>query len=622
MTLFTMCARLLALVGAAALSTAPSLSLASEPAGPLTAEPTVPRPPTKPCVVSVFTDVEMVTNFDTAPLEVPAGCAPPWSKIVLEGDLTSVTRTNSVANLTISLITSGTSAQWTLFMGAPQIHSGVPTWRVERDLTDYSALFRSTGPLHLQLDGQWDNQSPGVPSDSVHGSVRLLFYPQSTDAPAPRVPDGVFAQDVRQILPRNIVKAYVEVLAQGLDDEAIDPWFRASNDRFWYTCVPTASIAAYPALRNQFAPGDDWGASLTSPPEGCNGGSFREAEAWLDDSTFLGIAPVFPWLPSNAHRRFRNALDAPVPSAQALNFIPYRLDITPFAYKLNDGAPHRLSVRIVGDTDRMLAWSEGKLLVYLDPKRTVVPGAIVFNTLAHARPRVSPAFRVGGDVLDGTVGTTDSRKTDVVGYLETSSGRVYSAVHTESAFNDQQSIHVDGLVFPSYRRYSALLALESRVLQSSVRMRGDTVLESDVSNVQYPLRLAYGMSGFLEDTYDKGDFLEVPLTATFIADQSRQAITDHWRGATHYTTALRDHFAGRHAREFLGPDGPYVESDWSSQRDYVFLDTLGGCYTAARLTTAGALTGSSTGAGCPGGVNNNAWYTRPDGSPENMGWAP
>ena len=196
----------------------PYVSCASEPTGPLTAEPTVPRPSTKPCVVPLFTDTALITGDDVL-FAAPPDCPPPWSKIVLEGDLSSVLRSNSVANVRVELFDPNTEARWILYMGAPQINAGATAWRVERDLTDDAALFRRKGELHVQLDYDWDNANPDpdFDQDQARGGVRLLFYPAGTDAPAPRVPDGVYAQDVTQALPRNIVKAYVEVLAQGLD---------------------------------------------------------------------------------------------------------------------------------------------------------------------------------------------------------------------------------------------------------------------------------------------------------------------------------------------------------------------------------------------------------------------
>lgn len=614
--------RVLAPVLAALALWTPSLLRASEPTGPLTAEPTVPRPSTKPCVVPLFTDTELVTGDDVL-FDAPSDCPPPWSKIVLEGDLTSVLRSNSVANFRVELFDPNADTRWVLFMGAPQINAGAASWRVERDLTDDAALFRRKGELHVQLDYDWDNTNPTpeLSQDSVHGNVRLLFYPQSASEPAPRVPDGVYAQDAPQSLPRNIVKAYVEVLAQGLDEADVD----GSSDRFWFACFPTPAYAAYAGLRSPFGLGDQWGASLSSTLLGCNGGSFREVEVWLDGDTFLGIAPLYPWLPSNLHRTFHDTLDAPVPSAHALTFVPYRLDVTPFASKLDNGLPHRLTVRVVGDTGPVPvhARTEAKLFVFLDPRLSVVTGALTRNTLSHARPAVTSTLAGTADAVSGTVDTQASRKMDVEGFVNTSAGRVHSAVHTEVDFQQQSSINVDEIIVlgEHRKRYAILAGLESRVLQSSARVLGGSVLERDATVVHYPLRLAYGMTGVLEDISGDGDLVALPRFAQVVVDQTRSQVTEQWRGAAHYQTALRDHFAGQRQNVFhFGM--PERDIDWSSRRDYAFLDTRAGCYTAARLTSFGVLTGSATGAGCPGGVNSNAWYTRPDGSPDNMGWAP
>ena len=145
-----------ALAVAVTLLVAPMIACASEPTGPLTVEPTVPRPlTTNPCVVTVFSSTELI-SFDSMPFERPTTCPPPWSKIVLEADMTSVVRTNSVANLRIQMNDNITNGTWILYMGAPQINGGVASWRVERDLTDYAALFRAPGEWAVELQHDWD----------------------------------------------------------------------------------------------------------------------------------------------------------------------------------------------------------------------------------------------------------------------------------------------------------------------------------------------------------------------------------------------------------------------------------------------------------------------------------
>ena len=48
-----------------------------------------------------------------------------------------------------------------------------PSWHVERDLTDYSALFRQAGEGRAVLGNVVNSTYTGI----IHGSARLLFYP-------------------------------------------------------------------------------------------------------------------------------------------------------------------------------------------------------------------------------------------------------------------------------------------------------------------------------------------------------------------------------------------------------------------------------------------------------------
>ena len=56
---------------------------------PVTAEPSVTRPRTKPCIVSLMSNVPF-ENFNGAPLTYtpPAACPGPWAKVVLTADFT------------------------------------------------------------------------------------------------------------------------------------------------------------------------------------------------------------------------------------------------------------------------------------------------------------------------------------------------------------------------------------------------------------------------------------------------------------------------------------------------------------------------------------------------------
>lgn len=588
----------------------PVLAAMSAPTGPLTVEPTVPRPDVAPCVVELFNETAL-TGFDSFSYTPPPACPPPWAKVVFEMDMASVTRTGSVANLRVGL-SHPDDGDFVLFMGAPQIHSGLNRWRVERDLTDYASLLAQP-ELPGLIEHTWDNSSPSVDEDVVTGSARIKFYPPTVAQPAPSVPDVMFTHAHAYRMPRNIVRAYVEVLAQGLDEIG-------TSDRLWYTCTPDFYLEIHPGLNNPFTIGDDWGATLSSSPMGCNSPSHREVEVLLD-GVVVGTAPIFPWLPSNLHRRFADSVDKPVPSAQALNFIPYRVDVTPIASLLNDGALHTLSLRVAGDYSASATHFQvdGKLLAWVDPDRAIVTGAVTRNTYAPP-PTVGPT---GGfcaqdiDTVTCNIENVVKQRYTIDGYVNTSAGRVYSTVDTRYDFKNVQRIFADGIFHPNHRGYKQALDMDSRVHTTSERRLGGVTLARDVVDVRYPLKLVYVSAGRMVDNGEGGYIAQIDSIAAQV-DQAREQKIDLRRGAERYTSQLRDAFSGEHRRNNVTGTDPV----WQSQREYAFRDSLGDCFAARRTTVAGALATASTGVGCPGGINRMSWFVRPDGSPENMGWVP
>ncbi|HLI75568.1 MAG TPA: peptide-N4-asparagine amidase, partial [Acidobacteriaceae bacterium] len=105
---------------------------------PVSPEPNVPRPSTTPCSVTLFSNLAFA-DYSNKPLTFtpPAGCPGPWSRVVLTADFT---------------VSAGRQYDrtGTIFLGGANIYFGTtaepraalsPSWHVERDLTDYSALF-------------------------------------------------------------------------------------------------------------------------------------------------------------------------------------------------------------------------------------------------------------------------------------------------------------------------------------------------------------------------------------------------------------------------------------------------------------------------------------------------
>ncbi len=477
-------------------------------------------------------------------------------------------------------------------------------WRVERDLTEYASHLVTARDGYTGTN--WDNADVAEGPTTITGTARIKFYPATARTPAPRIAHGVYPVNQPLTLPRNIVRAYVDVIAQG-----------TFGDRFWYTCVPSASMAAFPSLLTPWGIGDTQGG-LGPPLVGCRGGSFRQVEVLVDGQP-AGIAQVYPWLPSQIRRHGRVELDLPAPSVQALNFMPYRVDLTPFAGLLSDGTEHMIELRASagGDTGFELS-IEGNLLVYRDPATAQVTGAITRNTLTlPLLPAVSNTLALSGDVVQGVVDTRLDRRYAIEGYVDTAKGRVRSsrARRTSSSATPRTSGRRALGDLPQHPRLRAASAhgkhggpRQPAPARRRAAQRGPRAhrLPAGVG----PRRHRRDVNDD-EIVYLTFDQLDVTVNQARIkrGDQYRQ-------GVPRYRSKLVDRFTG--SFELAGAF-PRI-SNQRSARSYLFKDSRGSCYSARLTTVQFEPTSYHAGGACPDGVNRVRWFAHPDGSPDNLGW--
>lgn len=564
-----------------------------------TVDPRVPRGAGKACVVELFHNQRFPDESDPfhytyAP---PPDCPKPWAKVILLLDITG-SRHAAVYSLSVDL------AGVPIFRGIPPKYDNDATWHVERDLTDDISLLR------VPNDGQILNFSDGSlelgPPTQITGSAKLLFYRASANTPAPRVPDAVYPfNSTAQSLPHNIVRAYLDVFNAA-------PW--------WFTCVPDQSVNTWHALVSRLALGDEPQLGIFPPGQGCRGGSFLESEIIID-GTPAGVVPTFPLLAADFNPFLRNTVDQPAPPSQMLNFIPYRVDLTPFAAVLNDAGPHTIRLLEVG-RQFFGGLGEGQLLLYLDPGRVHVTGGVTLNTLTGSSsiPTVTNTLSASGDVLQGRVTTLFNRSFEIRGFVNTSHGQIRSAVTQSGRFSNIQVFHLYGLgvnnEMPVSRMYEQNIWLNSTIDRTSRSSKGAKVISRDEERVVYPLRFRYHAEGAV---VDEGDGLIIePTKASMGAHQARLLNGDHYRaGLVRYITDLDDVFDASRARDFVsgGPD-----TRWKSFREYSFGDNLGSCYENALTTHDGAVDAQVQGAGCPHDLNRVRWFAHPDGSPDGLGW--
>lgn len=568
------------------------------------ADPALPVPSTKPCVVQLFPKEDFGpagenTRMDSVPhtfsYEPPANCKGPWAKIVLQADF-SVDPGHQY-DRTASIWLEGVS----IYFGTTQEPSPElgPHWQVERDLTDYSSLLGSPGKGATLINNWVDTQRASV----IHASARILFYPADAAHPAPRTPDAVYAlnatneptnlqtgddQLARKVtFPRNTERVYLDEFAQS-----------QFHDEFWYTCLPDKYIQQTMAfaMRRGYK-------GAPRRPRACSGGSYREVEVLVDGQP-AGLAPIFPWVYTGGIDPY---LWRPTPGVQTLNFIPYRLDLTPFAGLVSDGAEHSVAVRVLGSNHYFSLGAA--LLVYRDAKAGHTGGAVTRNTLkgASLEPTVSSSLGPDPSKVNGNVLTRADQSYVIEGYVNTSSGRVDTRVEQHLTFDNNQ-------------KFSTAEAQGTR----HVTEQSGRVADSTTSTIGGSTGRAVTRS------------LDYSLTSNVL----RHSGSDHSRSQTvHLHQVYNKHIERREAglppytagvnnvRDATdevnfnfnaGHVGLSGNRNQTSTQSFGFTDSLGDCYKAELEAQGGKVTSFTDGKGCNGKPMH--WFVRPTGAPNSFGW--
>ncbi|MEP7042349.1 MAG: peptide-N4-asparagine amidase [Dokdonella sp.] len=501
------------------------------------ADPTITRPSTIPCTVPLFTD--FVFN-DYSPHDFtytpPVECAGPWAKVVLSFDL----------SVTAGIQFDRTGTVWiggiNVFFGTTAEPSPTlaPSWHVERDLTDYSAVLMNMQAGDVFIGNIVNGTYTGV----IHGSASLAFYPASASDPAPATADQVLPlgsdpagatvdltlpTDVLSktlTLPTNIERAYLDVFAQS-----------QGSDEFWWSCMPDAV------------------AAITGD---CPGTAFREVELSLDGVP-AGVAPVYPWVYTGG---FQPLLWIPIPGLQTLNFKPYRVDLSPFAAVLSDGAAHTISLSVFNVHEHFS--TTAALLLYLDAGSNQVTGSVTTNTIGSG-PVPVVTSTIGSDGL-GAVTVDSNRQFTLAGHVDTSHGGVDTSIEQAFAFH----------AVSAYASVSVTRTLWTVDLATNVDTTTTVTTSLPASTRTVHEQLAYPFSLVLPYNPQNGSLVSADfdqqfnrtITAIATGTDSGPVSTLTDRVSTHYESAL----ANRH-----------------SEQDYEYTDSAGGCYSRDITSAANKL---------------------------------
>ena len=544
-------------VAAAQVVTVPTTPVVGS-SNPATAEPPVTRPSTKPCTVTLYTN-EAFIDYAAHPVTYapPAGCKGPWAKVVLNLDFT---------------VTAGRQYDRTasLYLGSANIFYGTtaeprsalsPSWHVERDVTDLSALFKTAQTGNAIVYNIVNSTYTG----KIYGNATLQFYPadwhnlpadaadlvvpvSGTNSPAELdTTSSVVSTTVT--LPRNLTRVYLDVIAQS-----------QSNDEFWYLSVPN---------------------DVAGELETSGGTAFRETEVTIDGKP-AGVAPVSPWIYTGGIDPY---LWEPITGVETLNFKPYRVDLTPFAGMLSDGQPHTVGISVYNSSSYFLATAN--LLLYRDKLRAETGGDVLENTLsAEPVPTVVENLVTANGATTGTVSVGSKRTFTVKGYVNTGLGRVETTVESTVNFNSNQTFNVAASGVPEIQNVD-----QTSTVDSKTTTQLGFLAEQAFRHWSFPLKLDYtlvqnsdGTNSQIVTSDQKHEVSErtalngFPLASTETVEQVN----------TNDTLVYNSNFSAVNA---VGPT--------SSSASYVSKDSLGNCWSRALTSASRVLTSVQDNASCP-----------------------
>jgi hypothetical protein len=513
---------------------------------PVQADLLVPRPSSTPCSVPLFTQ-QGFNDFNDKSFQYipPTGCPGPYAKVIFTSDFS---------------VTAGVQFDRTLFVaiGGVNVYFGTtqepsalvsPAWHLERDITDYAAALAAPQAGFASLGNLVDSTYTGM----ITGSGSLLFYPADSANPAASVPDVVLplsadavslASTTDQLsksltLPTNGERLYLDVIAQS-----------QGSDEFWWTCAPS---------------------DIASTVENCGNSAFRETEVTVD-GTPAGVAPIYPWVYTGG---IDPRLWRPVVGVQTLGFVPYRVDLTPFAGALADGAAHTIALSVFNAQDHFA--TTATLLVFRDPGAATVSGSVVSNTLAAAPvPVVTENLTTAEDgSITGPVSVTSTRDFSISGTLQTSQGTVTTTVTQTIDYSNVQNYQITASV------YGQTIEQNTNITSTTTTVSpagGATLTRSS----QWPISLGYTYVTNADGSASQASQIDQSYVL---------AATSSPVGAAAYSSNLLDRVVSSDTLLFDSTGAVTGSSTGIGRQQYRFTDSDGSCYDRTVTASAGAVVG-------------------------------
>jgi flagellar basal body-associated protein FliL len=425
-------------------------------ANPVTLDPPVAVPPTKPVVVTVADQAAFGNGPppSTSTVTLPTGN---WAAVVLD-----VTGTE-------------TGTQYDrlceVFDGASEIFLGVTpeptpagiTWHVQKDITGYLPILNGTRTFSTYVDNYLSSVDNGIPTITV----KLLFYPagggfRPAVAASPGSPalagdaineTGPASSPQQPAVPTQVVPILPAGATNTLSTINTGQTVTATVTLPDNVTTATLDLYAVGQINDEF-----WWAEQPA---------FREIEVSIDGKP-AGVVWPYPYVYTGG---VNPLIWRPLTGVHTMDIPSYRVDLSPFAGEL--GGTHTISLTVTNNTGYWLAGGSLMITAGGSPTTgTVGTDTLTFPTTSQTttvdglgssqNPVTSEAaamsYQIAGQVTQGGRTWTDSEQQalqfgdDQTSIDPSCSGPCYQWVHGEETQESSRQVTGGGLSYFSRDR--------------------------------------------------------------------------------------------------------------------------------------------------------------------------
>jgi hypothetical protein len=314
------------------------------------------------------------------------------------------------------------------------------------------------------------------------------------------------------------------------------------GDEFWYTCVPN---------------------DVTTELQSCGSTAFREGEISIDGQP-AGVAPVYPWIYTGGVDPF---FWEPIPGVQALNFVPYRVDLTPFAGVLSNGQAHTVALNVFNSDNYFTATAT--LLLYLDGHSTQVTGAVTKNTIGTANPSVNENITTDASGnISGSVTVNSLRSFRIAGYVQTSHGRVDTDIRQKVNFNNVQNFVINATTYTQD-------VTQNTQLDSTVTRTEEGSPQVTEESFVYPLTLNYTLTFNADGSFTQDGLASQEFDHDIVSPSLASGVRNRVKSVDTLDVNSSGHITGNSGQQ--------------SSQSYTSVDTWGGSYNCVLKAKNNAL---------------------------------